>query len=121
MSGMKNLTVINHASLYSYGDSLGKYYVGSTNDLERRLNEHNYGHSKLKFKIFDDTDAPNEFDELMLISGSTDRVASYYGGLTNTETHDPLARALQKTMLYAPDATLVGSPLCTVGQCGLQS
>jgi putative endonuclease len=29
-----------------YSDSLGKYYVGSTNDIERRLMEHNYGHSK---------------------------------------------------------------------------
>jgi putative endonuclease len=29
-----------------YSDLLGKYYVGSTNDLSRRMAEHNYGHSK---------------------------------------------------------------------------
>jgi putative endonuclease len=29
-----------------YIDSIGKYYVGHTNDLDRRFNEHNYGQSK---------------------------------------------------------------------------
>ncbi len=29
-----------------YSDSIGKYYVGHTNDLDRRFAEHNYGHSK---------------------------------------------------------------------------
>ncbi|MCF8405713.1 MAG: GIY-YIG nuclease family protein [Bacteroidales bacterium] len=29
-----------------YSNTLGKYYVGHTNDIVRRLNEHNSGHSK---------------------------------------------------------------------------
>ena len=29
-----------------YSEKLGKYYIGSCTDLERRLYEHNIGHSK---------------------------------------------------------------------------
>jgi putative endonuclease len=29
-----------------YSDKLNKYYVGACIDLQRRLNEHNMGHSK---------------------------------------------------------------------------
>jgi putative endonuclease len=29
-----------------YSDKLNKYYVGACTDLQRRLNEHNIGHSK---------------------------------------------------------------------------
>ncbi len=29
-----------------YSDTLGKYYVGHTNDMDRRLHEHNSGQTK---------------------------------------------------------------------------
>lgn len=33
-----------------YSEKLDKYYIGSTNDLLRRLSEHNRGHSKFTKK-----------------------------------------------------------------------